>query len=53
MPRTNACDDLGQVCEGTDVDAPLRRALADARTAFVNIHTAKPGCLLCRVERLG
>jgi hypothetical protein len=45
--------DLGQVCEGTEVDAPLRRALGDARTAFVNIHTAKPGCLLCRVERRG
>ena len=44
---------LGQVCEGKDVDAPLERALADPRTAFVNIHTAKPGCLLCRVERLG
>jgi hypothetical protein len=44
--------DLGQVSEGTAVDVPLRRALEDARTAFVNIHTAKPGCLLCRVERL-
>jgi hypothetical protein len=43
--------DLGQVCEGKDVDAPLSRALADPRTAFVNIHTAKPGCLLCRIER--
>ena len=27
------------------------RAIGDERTAFVNIHTAKPGCLLCRVER--
>ncbi len=43
--------DLGQVCEGREIDAPLERALADRRTAFVNIHTAKPGCLLCRVER--
>jgi len=45
--------DLGQVCAGEDVDAPLERALADARTAFVNIHTARPGCLLSRVERAG
>ncbi len=44
--------DLGQVCAGQDVDAPLERALADARTAFVNIHTARPGCLLTMVMRV-
>ncbi|HEY0419712.1 MAG TPA: DUF1203 domain-containing protein [Acetobacteraceae bacterium] len=43
--------DLGQAVEGAAVDAPLARAIADPRTKFVNIHTAKPGCLLCRVER--
>lgn len=43
--------DLGQVCEGREVEAPLMRALADPRTAFVNIHTARPGCLLTAVER--
>jgi hypothetical protein len=43
--------DLGQVCAGEDVDGPLNRALADPRTDFVNIHTARPGCLLSRVER--
>jgi len=43
--------DLGVVVEGHTVAAPLRHALADARTAFVNIHTAKPGCLLCTVDR--
>lgn len=43
--------DLGQVADGTNADAPLARALADPRTSFVNIHTAKPGCLLTRVER--
>jgi Protein of unknown function (DUF1203) len=45
-------DKLGQVCPGGDVDAPLERALGDARCAFVNIHTARPGCLLSRVERI-
>ena len=45
--------DLGQVCSGEDVDTPLERALGDARTAFVNIHTARPGCLLVRVKRVG
>ncbi|MDP9096399.1 MAG: DUF1203 domain-containing protein, partial [Pseudomonadota bacterium] len=44
--------DLGQVCSGRDVDLPLARALDDPRTAFVNIHTARPGCLLTRVECL-
>ena len=44
--------DLGQVCAGRDVDGPLERALSDPRTAFVNIHTAQPGCLLSLVERL-
>jgi hypothetical protein len=42
--------ELGQVCSGEDVDAPLERALGDARTIFLNIHTARPGCLLSRVE---
>jgi hypothetical protein len=44
--------ELGQVCSGEDVDAPLERALGDPRSAFVNIHTARPGCLLSRVERI-
>lgn len=43
--------DLGQVCAGEAVDGPLERALGDARTAFVNIHTARPGCLLTMVTR--
>ena len=34
------------------IDAPLLRALGDPRTAFVNVHTARPGCLLSRVERM-
>lgn len=44
--------ELGQVCTGTEVETPLARALGDARTAFVNVHTARPGCLLSRVERI-
>ncbi|NKC29793.1 DUF1203 domain-containing protein [Falsiroseomonas selenitidurans] len=44
--------DLGQVTEGADVAAPLARALDDPRTHRVNIHTARPGCLLTAVERL-
>lgn len=43
--------DLGEVCPGAEVLAPLRRALEDPRTRHVNIHTARPGCLLCAVAR--
>ena len=45
--------ELGQVCAGEDVDEPLKRALGDVRTSFVNIHTARPGCLLARVDPIG
>jgi len=44
--------DLGSVCAANEIDRPLALALDDVRTAFINIHTARPGCLLCRVERL-
>ena len=44
--------DLGHAGDGNAMDNPLMRALDDRRTVFVNIHTAKPGCMLCVVERL-
>lgn len=44
--------ELGEVCAGPEVATPLDRALGDPRTAFVNVHTARPGCLLARVERV-
>ena len=44
--------DLGDVCDGREVERLISRALADRRTDCVNIHTARPGCFLCRVERL-
>ena len=28
----------------------IDRALADRRTDCVNIHTARPGCFLCRAK---
>lgn len=42
--------DLGQVWTGTDLAVPMQRALSDPRTAFLNIHTAGPGCLLTLIE---
>lgn len=44
--------DLGVVVPGEAVEAALRERLTDARVAYVNIHTARPGCWLARVERL-
>ncbi|MFL1463704.1 DUF1203 domain-containing protein [Roseococcus sp. DSY-14] len=44
--------DLGQVVPGAAAEAPLRRGLADPRVAFVNIHTARPGCWLAAAERI-
>jgi hypothetical protein len=43
---------LGDVSDGTDVERLLDRALADRRTDYVNIHAARSGCFLCRVERV-
>jgi len=44
--------DLGAVSAGNEVAPLLERALADPRTRFVNIHTARPGCWLTAVEKL-
>jgi hypothetical protein len=50
--RDDQCNyDLGHAGDGDTIDPALLRALDDPRTAFVNVHTAKPGCMLCRVER--
>jgi hypothetical protein len=43
---------LYDLCDGTDVERLLDRGLADRRTDYINIHTARPGCFLCRVERI-
>lgn len=43
--------DLGVVVPGKAAEAALRERIADPRVAFVNIHTARPGCWLTRVEK--
>jgi hypothetical protein len=42
--------DLGVVASGGEVEAALRVRIGDPRIAFVNIHTARPGCWLAAVE---
>jgi hypothetical protein len=43
--------DLGVVVPGEEAEAALRARIEDPRVAYVNIHTARPGCWLTRVER--
>src|SRR4051812_8910061 len=44
--------DLGAISAGSEVAPLVERALADPRTRFINIHTARPGCLLTAVEKV-
>jgi hypothetical protein len=43
--------DLKDTMTGDRLEALLERCFADQRTRFANIHTGRPGCFLCRVER--
>jgi hypothetical protein len=43
--------DLNDTVTGDRIEALLARCFADERTRFANIHTGRPGCFLCRVER--
>jgi hypothetical protein len=49
----DAVDDLldGEVVEGTQIEAALRRLLDDDRAAYVHVHSADAGCFTCRVDR--
>jgi hypothetical protein len=42
---------LGDVVDGRKVDSLVKRCLGESRTAYINVHTARPGCLLCAIER--
>jgi hypothetical protein len=44
--------DLGIVVPGEEAEAALRARIGDPRVAYVNIHTARPGCWLTRVEKI-
>ena len=43
--------DLNDVAAGERVHDLITRAFQDPRTEYINLHTGKPGCFLCRVER--
>ena len=40
-----------EVVAGVDAEARLEAMLSDARTAFVHVHNAAPGCFAVRVDR--
>jgi hypothetical protein len=42
--------DLNDTVTGDRLEPLVQRCLADSRTAYINIHTGRPGCFLCRVE---
>jgi hypothetical protein len=42
--------DLGVLVPGKTALEALRARIGDPRVAYVNIHTARPGCWLARVE---
>ncbi|HWE73200.1 MAG TPA: DUF1203 domain-containing protein [Stellaceae bacterium] len=42
---------LNDTVTGDRIEALLERCFADERTRFANVHTGRPGCFLCRVER--
>ena len=44
--------DLGVVVPGEEAEAALRARIGDPRVAYVNIHTARPGCWLTRVDKI-
>jgi hypothetical protein len=43
--------DANELAEGTGHEAAVRRIFARDDVAYINAHTAKPGCLLCHIER--
>jgi len=43
--------DANELVEGMGHDSAVRRIFDRDDVAYINAHTAKPGCLLCHIER--
>lgn len=39
------------VCEGSEVEAEIRRLFDSDEVAYIHLHNAKRGCFSCRVDR--
>lgn len=44
--------DLNDTTTGDRLKPLIEQCLRDGRTGYVNVHTGRPGCFLCRVERI-
>jgi hypothetical protein len=44
--------DLNDTTTGDRLGQLVARCLDDPRTRYVNIHTGRPGCFLCHIERI-
>jgi hypothetical protein len=40
------------VCDGTALESAVTRLFADPAVAYLHVHNARPGCYLCRIERV-
>ena len=43
--------DANAIVEGEGHEPAVRRIFAREDVAYINAHTARPGCLLCHIER--
>ena len=41
-----------EVCEGTALESVVTRLFADSAVAYLHVHNARPGCFMCRIERV-
>jgi hypothetical protein len=39
------------VVDGRELEPAVERLLADARTQYIHVHLARPGCYACRIDR--
>ncbi|QCI63598.1 DUF1203 domain-containing protein [Phreatobacter stygius] len=44
--------DANELVEGKECDGTLQMLLGRKDVAHVNVHTARAGCMLCRIERV-
>ena len=40
-----------EVLPGTELEGAIERMLGDARSAYLHVHFAGPGCYACRIDR--
>jgi hypothetical protein len=40
------------VCEGTALESVVTRLFSDPAVAYLHVHNARPGCFMCRIERV-